>query len=126
MIAGAIMSAWVSLGIQLANASGQITPHKLRTWTDGCTNISLTTFNSSFINEEYKDESNVFPLYRLSFHWINPIGILCVLIVGTIVSFLTGPTKFENIDPDLISPVIHRFVFNSFFSNEIIINYLKF
>lgn len=50
----------------------------------------------------------MFPLYRLSFHWINPIGVLSVLIVGTIVSFLTGPRDLKTIDPELISPVIHR------------------
>lgn len=110
MVAGAIMSGWISLGSQIAVASGHISPHKLGTWTDGCTNSSFNgTINlTSFTVPQYKDESNVFELYRLSFHWINPIGVLSVLIVGTIVSFITGPTKFKDIDPNLISPVIHR------------------
>ncbi|XP_055376440.1 sodium-coupled monocarboxylate transporter 1-like isoform X2 [Condylostylus longicornis] len=105
-ICGAIMSGWVSFGIQVAEANGLVVPHKLPVSIEGCMN------NSSLILSEinYPDESNVFPLYRFSFDWISPIGIFTTVIVGTIVSFLTGPTDLKTIDPDLISPVIHRFL----------------
>jgi sodium-coupled monocarboxylate transporter 8/12 len=53
----------------------------------------------------YPDESAVFPLFRLSYLWITPIGVVTVLIVGVITSFLTGKTDIRFLDPELISPV---------------------
>lgn len=47
----------------------------------------------------------MFPLYRLSYHWITPIGVLSVLSVGTIASFLSGKTDLRTLNPDLISPI---------------------
>ncbi|XP_055713749.1 sodium-coupled monocarboxylate transporter 1 isoform X2 [Phlebotomus papatasi] len=103
VLAGALMSGWVSLGSQAAVANGYVVPHKLDISTENC-----PAFNSTA--PDYPDESDVFPLYRFSFHWINPIGIISVLIVGSIVSLLTGPRDLKQIDPELISPVIHRFL----------------
>jgi len=81
-------------------------PHKLGVSTEECfNNVTLMILDNNIL---YQDESDVFPLYRLSFHWINPIGIVTVLIVGTIVSYFTGPKELVNVDPQLISPVIHR------------------
>lgn len=102
-IAGAIMSGWVSFGSQAAVAAGSIIPQKLNSSIEAC-----DAFNVTSIYTMPHDESNVFPLYRLSFHWINPIGVISVLIVGTIVSFATGSRDLKKIDPELISPVIHR------------------
>lgn len=102
-IAGAIMSGWISFGSQAAVAAGQIIPQKLNSSIEAC-DVVNGTLNSLLEH----DESGVFPLYRLSFHWINPVGVISVLLVGTIVSFLTGPRDLTKIDPELISPVIHR------------------
>lgn len=91
--------------MQAAIASGAVQAHKLNISVDGC-NVPL----NATINAPYRDESDVFPLYRLSFMWINPIGIASVLIVGSLVSYFTGPRDLKTIDPQLISPVIHRFL----------------
>lgn len=112
-IAGAIMSGWISFGTQAAIASGAVQAHKLNISIDGCDILSTNTT----INSPFPDESNVFPLHRLSFLWINPIGILSVLIVGSIVSYFTGPRDLRTIDPQLISPVIHRFLPRECFEN---------
>lgn len=79
-IAGAVMSGWVSFGTQAAVAAGAIVPHRLNMSVEGCD----ATFGNLSMNYIEHDESDVFPLYRLSFHWINPIGIVSVLIVGSI------------------------------------------
>lgn len=104
-IAGCLMSGWISFGSQATVAAGLIIPQKLNSSIEACDAFNLTMYNLP-----PHDESDVFPLYRLSFHWINPIGVLSVLIVGTIVSFVTGPRDLKKIDPELISPVIHRYV----------------
>lgn len=109
-ICGAFLSGWVSLGSQAAAASGQVVPHKLDVSVESCPwNVT--------INREYPDESDVFPLYRLSYHWINPIGIFTVVIVGSLVSYFTGPRNLDKIDPELISPVIHKLLPTSCFAN---------
>uniref|UniRef100_A0A182TME0 Sodium-coupled monocarboxylate transporter 1 n=1 Tax=Anopheles melas TaxID=34690 RepID=A0A182TME0_9DIPT len=114
-VSGALLSGWVSLGSQFAGAAGEIVPHKLPVSIDGCIEDLVT--NVTMVNPVYPDESGVFPLYRLSYHWITPIGVMTVLIVGTIVSFLTGPRDLRHIDPELISPVIHRFLPQESFGN---------
>lgn len=105
-IAGAIMSGWIAFGTQAAVASGLVVPHRLSVSTEACMNQTFVNLPETI----YQDETDVFPLYRLSFHWINPIGIISVLIVGSIVSYLTGPRDLRKIDPELISPVIYRLV----------------
>ena len=115
VIAGALMSGWISFGSQTAVAAGYVTPNKLGVWIDQCPAATNQTLD--LIVPEYADETNVFPLYRLSFHWINPIGILTVIVVGTIVSFVTGPQKLDDIDPELISPIIHKFLPRKCFEN---------
>lgn len=65
-VAGALMSGWVSFGTQAAIASGAIQPHKLEMSIAGC------SANVTFPPSNIHDESDVFPLYRLSFMWINP------------------------------------------------------
>jgi solute carrier family 5 (sodium-coupled monocarboxylate transporter), member 8/12 len=112
-IAGAVLSGWVSLGSQAAVASNQVVPHKLPVSVESCPIGNMT----GIVERDYPDESGVFPLYRLSFHWINPIGIFSVLIVGSIVSYLTGARQLDKIDPELISPVIHKFLPADAFSN---------
>lgn len=38
------------------------------------------------------------------------VGILSVLVVGMIASYISGPQDLRKVNPDLISPVIHRFL----------------
>lgn len=47
-----------------------------------------------------------------------PVGILSVLIVGMIASYISGPRDLRKINPDLISPVIHRFLPEECFINH--------
>lgn len=106
-LAGALMSGWISFGSQIAFAQGSVVPEKLPVSVSDCPIGMLPPGNSTV---DFVDESNVFPLYRLSFHWINPIGVASTVLVGTIVSFLTGPTKVKKLDADVISPIIHKFL----------------
>ncbi|XP_037883312.1 sodium-coupled monocarboxylate transporter 1-like isoform X2 [Glossina fuscipes] len=103
-IAGACISGWISFGSQIAFANGYVTPHKLEISVEDCPG------NVTMPDNVYIDESDVFPLHRLSFHWINPIGVLTTVLVGTIVSFISGPTVLKKLDAELISPVLHRYL----------------
>ncbi|XP_026478813.1 sodium-coupled monocarboxylate transporter 1 isoform X2 [Ctenocephalides felis] len=114
-VAGALMSAWVAFGSRAKLAEGLVKEKWLRTSLDGCDGLlgngtaewlKLT----SNMDQLQIDESDVFFLYRLSYHWVSPIGILTVLIVGLIVSLITGKQDVGRMDPELISPVLHRFL----------------
>ncbi|KAL0102300.1 hypothetical protein PUN28_018672 [Cardiocondyla obscurior] len=102
-IAGFAMSGWVSFGANAAIGSGLIVPKKLP--VPQCAGNVSQDFLKQF---EWPDEDDVFPLYRLSYHWVAPIGTLVVLVVGGIVTWMTGARDPSSIDKGLLSPVIHR------------------
>lgn len=112
-ISGALLSGWVSIGSLVAAATNQVVVHTLPLSVEACPVGNMT----GIVEKIYPDESGVFPLYRLSFHWINPIGLFTVLIVGSVVSYLTGCNDLASVDPELISPVIHRFLPSDAFTN---------
>ncbi|EDW75843.2 uncharacterized protein Dwil_GK14981 [Drosophila willistoni] len=104
-IASALLAGWISFGTQFTIAAGQLNSQKLPVSVDGCLGVNVTMPENVWVDEE-----EVFPLYRLSYHWINPIGVSTAIIVGALVSLVTKPTNMKTLDPDLISPVIHRFL----------------
>lgn len=122
-VAGVIASGLVAFGSQFVSASKQVVAHKLPVFVnESCfdkygidPNITIPEvsifsgitfhFISCYFQTFYPDESSIFPLFRLSFLWITPVGVCTVLVVGVAVSFLTGKTNLSYLDPELISPV---------------------
>ncbi|EDW03923.1 sodium-coupled monocarboxylate transporter 2 [Drosophila grimshawi] len=103
-IASALLSGWISFGTQFSIAAGELNSQKLNISVEYCaTNVTQP-------ENVWVDEEQVFPLYRLSYHWINPIGVVTVIVVGSIVSMLTKPTDIRTLNAQLLSPVIHRFL----------------
>ncbi|XP_043653437.1 sodium-coupled monocarboxylate transporter 1 [Drosophila teissieri] len=103
-IASVLLAGWASFGSQIAAASGQLQSQMLPVSVDGCVG------NVTQPEETWVDEDEVFPLYRLSYHWVSPIGIVTVLVVGALVSLITKPTDIKTLHADVLSPVIHRFL----------------
>ena len=52
----------------------------------------------------------VFPLYRMSYYLFGVLGSGVCVVVGIIVSFLTGPTDPAKLDPRFVSPAIRVFL----------------
>ncbi|XP_011869219.1 PREDICTED: sodium-coupled monocarboxylate transporter 1 [Vollenhovia emeryi] len=104
-IAGFTMAGWVSFGANAAIGSGLVLPKKLP--VPQCAGNVSQAFLKQF---EWSNEDDVFPLYRLSYHWVAPIGTLVVLVVGGIVTWMTGARDPSSIDRNLLSPVIHRWL----------------
>lgn len=105
MIAGYLLSAWIVVGSRVEFLLGRLKEQKLPVYIDGCED----NHGNSTMVQTIVDNSQVFSLHRLSFHWVSPIGVFTVMAVGTAVSYCTGGRKNEEIDPQLISPVIHRY-----------------
>ncbi|XP_050456946.1 sodium-coupled monocarboxylate transporter 1-like [Cataglyphis hispanica] len=113
-IAGFMMSGWVSFGANAAIGSGLVVPHKLP--VPSCTGDN----DYVFVNKsQLISEDNVFPLYRLSYHWVAPVGTLVVLVIGGLVTWITGAMDPSSIDKNLLSPVIHRWLPRQKYQNDI-------
>lgn len=98
---GALMSGWISIGTQWAGANGLLSANALNVSIDSCEG-NVTVFPRNFVPSQ-----EIFPLYRLSYHWITPIGTSTVIIVGIISSLILGKT--EKVDKELLSPVLKWF-----------------
>lgn len=110
-IAGGIASGWVSFGSQWYSATGQVASEQLSLSTSECpVNVTVRDISPPLGQED------VFPLYRLSYHWITPIGVTTVIVTGMVASLIQTrflKSKLSNItevDPVLLSPVVRWFV----------------
>ncbi|KAK4879879.1 hypothetical protein RN001_008025 [Aquatica leii] len=102
-ITGTTVSSVIAFGSQYSIATGLIVLHKLPISVERCKADYGIQANVTEI--PYPNESNIFPLFRLSYHWITPIGIITTVAVGTIFSFIFGKTNISCLDPELITPV---------------------
>lgn len=111
-IAGFAIAGWASFGANAAIGAGLIVPKKLP--VPSCSGNN----NHDFVNQQ-SSEDNVFPLYRLSYHWVAPLGTVIVLVIGGLVTWVTGARNPSSIDKNLLSPVIHRWLPRPKYQNEV-------
>ncbi|XP_076162659.1 sodium-coupled monocarboxylate transporter 1 [Ptiloglossa arizonensis] len=106
-VVGFLVAGWASLGANWSIGAGLLIPKKLPVSLSHCpANVS-----ESFLKQfERPDEDDVFPLYRLSYHWFTGLGTIIVIVVGNFVSWWTGPVDPSSIDKKLLSPIIHSFL----------------
>lgn len=105
MIAGGLLSAYIAMAYSIEYLLHRLKDQELPVYIDGCQNYNGTTTMVHTI----VDNTNVFFFHRITFQWVCPIGFLTVLTVGTAVSYWTGGRTDGEIDPQLISPVVHRY-----------------
>ena len=74
--------------------------------------IKIIFFRDAHVNYSIltpASRSSFLVLLRISYLWYTLIGLLIVLIVGSIVSYLTKPQDPRKLDPKLICNVGHHF-----------------
>ncbi|KOC60800.1 Sodium-coupled monocarboxylate transporter 1 [Habropoda laboriosa] len=103
-ITGFVIAGWASLGANWSIGAGLLVPKKLPVPLSHCPGNISESFLKQF---DRPDEDSVFPLYRLSYHWFTGLGTLIVIVVGSFISWWTGPTDPSSIDKRLLSPIIH-------------------
>ncbi|KAI5635413.1 sodium:solute symporter family domain-containing protein [Phthorimaea operculella] len=101
-VAGALVAGTVSLGSQAAAASGLRAP--AMPFNDAC------AANATFVPIPNDiDPTTIFPLFRLSYHWIAPLGLLVTLTVGAIVGWLFDKDT-RKLDEELFTPCVWRWL----------------
>ncbi|XP_033301614.1 sodium-coupled monocarboxylate transporter 2-like [Bombus bifarius] len=99
--------AWISFGTQAAISSGKIRFPTKPVSIDGCPeSLKSQATNFTLVVETAVKEPPFF-LYRMSYLWYTWLGCLTAILVGLLVSWITGPNKRTPGDEKLYTPVIH-------------------
>ncbi|XP_046396446.1 sodium-coupled monocarboxylate transporter 1-like isoform X2 [Ischnura elegans] len=128
-VTGLIVMGVICFGNQIAMSSGRLVFPKKPVSTEGCglyfngTNypgmdaaITSTHFlEQAFVSnvtstlvEEVAME-DVPWIFRISYTWYSPIGLLISLAVGLMATYIIGPTDPKDVHIDQLTPVVHRF-----------------
>ncbi|KAI8427583.1 hypothetical protein MSG28_002081 [Choristoneura fumiferana] len=102
-IAGALVAGTTSLGIQAASAKGLRAPPL---------NFTLECVkNSTYVPaSDIVDPETIFPLFRISYHWIAPLGLITTLLVGAILGYLLDSKSSITMDAELFTPALWRYL----------------
>lgn len=109
-VVGVIVMSWVSLKSQWAIASGAMKLVSKETSVEDCPYTFQLT-NSSVINPTQMipiDDSDINPLYRVSYMWYTCLGCIITIVVAFLASLAFGRNQTDTVDHSLISPVIRR------------------
>lgn len=109
LLTSLIMNLWIGFGAFI-NKVVTTAPSPLT--TEGCrinmtTRVATTTMIGALttVAPPADDKDDYLIIYRMSYIWYTSLGLLVCLVVGLIVSFITGATKPEKINPGLICPI---------------------
>lgn len=129
LVAGLVMGFWIAIG---ATVYG-VKPEGLPLLDDRCpassgatsalttavsyvsenvTTAAVTILTESTVSDNgtsvnvIAGERYILPLYRLSYQWYCGFGWLVVVVVGSIVTLLTGGAK--DVDPHCLSPLVTK------------------
>ncbi|EGI69870.1 Putative sodium-dependent multivitamin transporter [Acromyrmex echinatior] len=110
---GAITGALITFSFLLWIVFGQPRPipPKLPTTIKGCNNVNMTMSDLQLSFFKRIDDSSYFYLYRISYMWYSPIGLLMTFILGLLVSNLSRlfiKNQNDELNTNLFFPMIAR------------------
>uniref|UniRef100_A0A182SGA4 Sodium/solute symporter n=1 Tax=Anopheles maculatus TaxID=74869 RepID=A0A182SGA4_9DIPT len=112
---GLVVMIWVCLKAQLAIATGELAFELKPVDTRGCSYhfiatepMSMLAINTTTPPIESTPAEPEFALYHISYLWYTTMGALITIVIAVIVSFIVGPNKPDEMNPNLFSPVIQR------------------
>ncbi|XP_045620487.2 sodium-coupled monocarboxylate transporter 2 [Procambarus clarkii] len=107
-IVSLIFMFWIGVGYQMARSSGQIKLAAMPTSIDGCQNLTIVEL--PFPHEpEGGERGEALALYHLSYMWYSATGCLTAMMVGMLVSLVTGQQDVRTLDPRCLSPAVTWF-----------------
>ncbi|XP_078416690.1 solute carrier family 5 member 6a [Cetorhinus maximus] len=112
LVAGLVMAFWIGIGNFLSRKAplpfvNATTIHNVTTAlaTSTMATVNLTTVASS------AGPTGLKKFYSLSYVWYSGHNAATVVIVGLLVSFLTGPMKGEDVNPSTVVPIMRYLLF---------------
>ncbi|XP_034235263.1 sodium-coupled monocarboxylate transporter 2-like [Thrips palmi] len=94
-----VVVTWMSVGAQLMAMDGRINNPRLPSNVTGCVPAVEPT-------PQPTTDPTVLPLYRVSYLWTASIGWLLVMVLGSLVSLVTGPDRPDDLRPGVLSPPV--------------------
>ncbi|CAG0884607.1 unnamed protein product [Darwinula stevensoni] len=112
---GLAFTFWIGLGANISRSQGLMTVPKKPLSTEHC-DVLFTSAASAvptlagMVSENGggDDDGDVLGLYHLSYMWYSAVACFTVIIVGLLVSFLTGAQDPKTLNPNLICPFFDR------------------
>ncbi|XP_030054506.1 sodium-dependent multivitamin transporter [Microcaecilia unicolor] len=112
LVAGLIMAFWIGIGSFVSNV--KTGPPLLANTTRIPDTGNLTTAVMTTLLTSASTKRSVTGLkkfYSLSYMWYSAHNSTTVIIVGLIVSYLTGPMRAQDVNPRTIYPVLSKLLF---------------
>ncbi|KTG44134.1 hypothetical protein cypCar_00002638 [Cyprinus carpio] len=109
LASGLVMAFWIGIGSFVSRMSASVPPVINATVIPDVGNMT-TAVMTTLITSKPRP-SGVQALYSLSYMWYSAHNSATVVVVGLLVSFLTGPWKEKDLNPGTIYPVLGNLLF---------------
>ncbi|KAF5299820.1 hypothetical protein FQA39_LY11357 [Lamprigera yunnana] len=112
-ITSVILMAIIAIRTQIYLWNGAIV-HSTKTLnTYGCNftnNVTFINTTTETIAALRSPQEEPLWLFRISFQYYHVLGTITTIIIGLLISWITSRKSDFDVNPDLLSPVVHRFL----------------
>lgn len=111
LAAGLVMAFWIGIGSFISRVGSPAPrPPSFNVTTGNMTTEVMTTLVSAVTTGKPRP-TGLQALYSLSYMWYSAHNSTTVVVVGLIVSLLTGPMKEKDVTPGTVYPVLGKLLF---------------
>ncbi|XP_019590905.2 sodium-dependent multivitamin transporter isoform X1 [Rhinolophus sinicus] len=104
LLAGLVMAFWIGIGSLVSNMRSSLAPAP---WNES-SNLTTVTMTTLLPPTTLSRPAGLQRLYSLSYLWYSAHNSTTVIVVGLIVSLLTGGMRGRTLNPRTIYPVLPR------------------
>lgn len=105
---GALVGLCVGLVVAFWLGIGSILTRSTRPLPLECSANATIAIQTAFNNITLSQPSGLKRFYSLSYMWYSGFNCTTVILIGLIISFLTGPTKEEDVMPGTLYPLLGK------------------
>nr|XP_045005587.1 sodium-dependent multivitamin transporter isoform X2 [Jaculus jaculus] len=106
LLAGLIMAFWIGIGSIVTSMGSGVAPPSL----DAPSNLTTATVTTLIPSITLSKPTGLQRFYSLSYLWYSAHNSTTVIVVGLIVSLLTGGMRGRPLNPGTIYPVLPKFL----------------
>ncbi|XP_026161432.1 solute carrier family 5 member 6 isoform X2 [Mastacembelus armatus] len=110
LVVGLSVSFWVGIGSIVTRWPGP-RPHLPNCGVILLPDNTTTAANPALSNVTLSQPTGLQRFYSLSYMWYSAFNCFTVILIGLIISFLTGPMKEEDVTPGTIYPLLRKLLF---------------